>query len=127
MILCVNCGHRNKDDHFFCTRCGVRLVDEMEVLARLVVMSSAEKGKSFFLSRKPVYIGRGDANDIVLKDEQVSHRHARFIREQDNFWVEDLVSTNGTYLNGTQIHGKEALKDEDLIKIGTTILKFKSP
>jgi pSer/pThr/pTyr-binding forkhead associated (FHA) protein len=90
-------------------------------------MSSAEKGKSFFLSRKPVYIGRGDANDIVLKDEQVSHRHARFLREQNNFWVEDLVSTNGTYLNGTQIHGKEVLKDEDLIKIGTTILKFKSP
>lgn len=126
MILCVNCGHRNRDRALYCTRCGVRIADRTRALGHLIVMSTLEKGRSFSLSSTATYIGRGEVNDIVLKDEQVSQRHARFVLDAEHFWVEDVASTNGTFLNGTQVDGREMLKDEDLIKIGTTILKFKS-
>lgn len=125
MILCANCGHNNRDRALFCTRCGVRIADETRVLGHLVVMSSQDRGRSFPLSRDETYIGRGDGNDIILADDQVSQRHARFVLEAEHFWVEDVASTNGTFLNGTQVRGHEILKDEDLIKIGTTILKFR--
>lgn len=125
MIICLNCGHQNRDDHLFCTQCGMRLVEREDISAKLVAMSPPDRGQEHLLSLSPVHIGRAESNDIILEDDRVSAQHAKLSFEQGGFWIEDLDSTNGTYVNGERIREKIRLKDEDLIKIGAAIFKFK--
>jgi len=72
-------------------------------------------------------IGRAIDNDIVLPDTYVSRKHAKISFENGVYVIEDLNSTNGTFLNGDDIKGKGKLplKDDDEIRFGTTIFKFK--
>ena len=125
MILCLNCGHRNKCNHLFCTECGMRLSERAAVSAELVAMNRPKEGRRYPLSLSPFYIGRTESNDIMVKDDHVSGQHAKLCFEEGQFWIEDLESTNGTYVNGERIAEKNPLKDEDLIKIGAAIFKFK--
>ena len=125
MILCLNCGHQNRNDHLFCTQCGRRLSERAAVSAKLVAMNPPKEGQYYPLSLSPVYLGRTESNDIIVKDDRVSGQHAKLSFEESQFWIEDLDSTNGTYVNGERLTKKRSLKDEDLIKIGATILKFK--
>src|SRR5438874_1456562 len=65
-------------------------------------------------------IGRSlaDANvDLELGEQAVSRRHARIWREQDAYWIEDLKSRNGTFVNGAQIKEKFPLRAGDTIRI----------
>ena len=125
MILCLNCGHRNRGDHLFCTQCGMRLSEKAAVTAELVAMNPPKEGLPYPLSLSPFYLGRTESNDIMVNDVGVSGQHAKLCFEEGQFWIEDLESTNGTYVNGERITKKSPLKDEDLIKIGATIFKFK--
>ncbi len=76
----------------------------------------------FRLEREVVNIGRDLANDIVIRDPQVSRYHARLTLQDQDYSVEDLDSSNGTGLNGAQISGRTALKDGDLLALGDSIL-----
>lgn len=125
MIVCLNCGHQNRNNHLFCTQCGRKLSETAAVSAKLVAMNPPEEDQHYPLSLSPVYIGRTESNDIIVKDDRVSNQHAKLFFEQGQFWIEDLNSTNGIYLNGKRLIKKAPLKNEDLIKIGATILKFK--
>lgn len=73
-------------------------------------------------------IGRGAQSDIVLKDTIASRQHAEIYRREtdngDEYFIKDLTSTNGTYLNETRLVEPERLRDGDKIKIGGHILKF---
>ena len=60
----------------------------------------------------------------MLDDDQVSGRHIRIGYEGGEFRVRDLGSTNGTFVNGERIGGSVILKNEDLVKIGGTIIKL---
>jgi adenylate cyclase len=73
-------------------------------------------------------IGRAPANQIVLADEKVSRRHA-FIhcQDEDEFWLVDLGSSNGTYLNGRRVTQSLQLRDQDRIQIGPFGLVFRQP
>ncbi|MEO1227599.1 MAG: GGDEF domain-containing protein, partial [Myxococcota bacterium] len=75
------------------------------------------------LDREAMSIGRGAENDIVLDMDNVSRRHARVLTQPEGFFVEDLDSTNGTYVNDLEVR-TERLRNGDLIKIGGAILKF---
>jgi len=68
-------------------------------------------------------IGRGAENHIDLVDPRVSRRHARVVRTEDGILVEDLGSTNGTRLNGTQIVQPARLSPGDVISLGDTELR----
>jgi diguanylate cyclase (GGDEF)-like protein len=69
-------------------------------------------------------IGRGGDVQFRLTDTEISRRHARIVRRGGEVFVEDLNSTNGTFVNGLQVE-RQALKDGDKIQVGTTtILKF---
>ena len=125
MILCLNCGHRNRCGHIFCTQCGRKLSERGAVSAELVTMDPPKEARHYPLSLSPFYLGRTESNDIMVNDVGVSGQHAKLCFEEGQFWIEDLESTNGTYVNGERITGKSTLKDEDLIKIGATIFKFK--
>ena len=124
MILCTHCSHQNKKDSQFCTSCGNRLVDEPCIAAHLKLLGKSEQ-REFLVSDEESYIGRDASNDIVLDDAEMSARHARIGFRDGGFWVEDLDSTNGTYVNGTRIDAPTFLHDEDLLKMGRTLLQLK--
>jgi len=69
-------------------------------------------------------IGRGLNNDIILEDTRVSRHHAQLRYRSRRFWVADLGSTNGTYVNGEQVE-EQALRDGDTISLGGLELTFK--
>lgn len=76
----------------------------------------------FRLERAVVNIGRDLANDIVIRDSQVSRYHTRLTLQDQDYFAEDLDSSNGTRINDAQISGRVALKDGDLIALGDAIV-----
>jgi len=70
-----------------------------------------------------VLIGRHQESDIILDTPKVSRKHARVQLEVDTYWIEDLESTNGTYINDVPVI-REELHEGDLITIGDHILVF---
>src|SRR5215467_13472780 len=83
-------------------------------------------GRKFELT-KDLVIGRGSDCDIQIDRDSVSRRHARVAKspKEGGWMVEDLGSTNGTYV-GNQPVTEKALRDNDLLKVGNTIFKFLS-
>jgi pSer/pThr/pTyr-binding forkhead associated (FHA) protein len=97
------------------------------VTGRLVVVKSADlqEGEDFELDSAQLTIGRGGQNDIAIRsDEFASARHARFEPRQDGIWVQDLGSTNGTYLNGARLEHPRRLTQGDIIRVGETDLRY---
>lgn len=75
----------------------------------------------FRLERDAVNIGRDLANDIVIRDAQVSRYHARLTLRDQVYAIEDLDSSNGTRVNGAQISGRVVLNDGDVLALGDSI------
>jgi pSer/pThr/pTyr-binding forkhead associated (FHA) protein len=99
------------------------------VTGRLVVVKSPDlvEGGDYELDSAQLTIGRGGQNDITIRsDEYASARHARFEPRQDGVWVQDLGSTNGTYLNGARLDRPRRLADGDVIRIGETDLRYET-
>ena len=71
---------------------------------------------------KEIIVGRSSDLDMVLVEDMVSRKHARINLQNDGIWIEDLGSTNGTFVNGEKIK-RARLKEGDRILIGTSILK----
>lgn len=97
------------------------------VTGRLVVVKSADlqDGEGFELNSAQLTIGRGNQNDIpIATDEYASARHARFEPRQDGVWVQDLGSTNGTFLNGTRLDRPRRLAQGDIVRVGETDLRY---
>ena len=85
---------------------------------------SLEEGGEFPLNSAPLTVGRGGQNDLVLTgDEFASARHARIEVRGDGVWVQDLESTNGTYVNGSRIAGAQRLDAGDVLRVGETDLR----
>lgn len=76
----------------------------------------------FRLERAVVSIGRDLANDLVIRDSQVSRYHTRLTLQDQDYCAEDLDSSNGTRINGAQISGRVALNDGDFIALGDSIV-----
>lgn len=75
------------------------------------------------LDRETISIGRKDDNDIHLDNLAVSSHHAKILTILNDSFIEDLNSTNGTYLNGTLVN-KNVLADGDVIKVGKHEIKY---
>lgn len=72
-------------------------------------------------------VGRSSVNDVVISDAKVSRHHLQIIRDDyGNFRLADFGSTNGTYINGTKIKGEVRLSLNDIVKIGNTVLPWKT-
>jgi hypothetical protein len=79
----------------------------------------------FQVSDGATSIGRSSDSDIVLKnDDYASGRHARLTRHAGLHYVEDLSSTNGTFVNGRKAVGATALKHGDTVRIGSTTFRY---
>src|SRR5207245_3980863 len=85
----------------------------------------ADLGKKFDLVEGELTIGRGETAFVRVNEENVSRQHARLFKKGPEVILEDLNSTNGTFVNTRKITS-QPLKDGDLILIGNTIRKFVS-
>lgn len=73
------------------------------------------------ITKDNIVLGRGEDCDIVLPERQISRHHIRIYRQGDVYYVEDLESRNGTWLNGTQIKGAHRLYDNDEIQVALAV------
>jgi pSer/pThr/pTyr-binding forkhead associated (FHA) protein len=96
-------------------------------LGRLIVVSSPTfaDGEVFVLDSHPLTIGRAVNNDVSMPDDEyASGRHARFEPRRDGIWVEDIGSTNGTFVNGIRLTRERKLTPCDIVRVGETDLRF---
>lgn len=90
-------------------------------VARLVVISGGGKGRRIPLTSQITVLRR---RDVDPNDLLISRKHAQIIQQGGQFWLEDLGSTNGTYLNGHRIFDRLLLEKGDKIWIGDSVLRF---
>ena len=91
---------------------------------KVVVIEGADSGKQAALTGT-ITMGRGSANDIDLVDEYVSTRHARFIPHNGQWYVEDVGSTNGTYVAGARISRPTPVGAKSTVRLGRTVLELR--
>ncbi|MGE0101816.1 MAG: protein kinase [Blastocatellales bacterium] len=133
---CVNCGRELSSEDVFCAYCGTRQPAK-KTTAKLVVMGTNEMAAQFPLNIEgESLIGRMDPNrgirpevDLSKYDPaaRVSRRHAKIVAQGSQFFIEDLGSANGTFVNGSVklSQGKpHMLISGDELKLGETTLKF---
>lgn len=156
-LKCPTCGHENPPDARFCENCGAALtapasvpaptpapaeappVEPPPVAVPVAALVIAETGTELPLdfSKGEVLIGRADPVSRVFPDVDltphggyeagVSRKHCRIFKQGDQFFVEDLQSTNGTKLNGRFIppNQPQPLNDGDVLELGAFKVTFK--
>jgi len=87
----------------------------------LRILKEFDTDETFEVDKGSIVIGRDDECNIVILDDLVSRNHARVVFDNDSYWLEDLNSTNGSYLNGMPID-RTPLKSGDKINIGKATL-----
>lgn len=92
---------------------------------QVVIVDGPSTGLSVPLDQVPILIGRGPDAAIRLDDDYVSTRHARIGHAGDTWFVEDLGSTNGTYLGASRITQPTSLQLGSRIRVGKTTLELK--
>jgi pSer/pThr/pTyr-binding forkhead associated (FHA) protein len=147
-VLCTKCGHLNAEDSHFCANCGNPLQEETTVSftpievedeaavevgpphselepgqALLVVQRGPNAGSKFLIDKDVTTAGRHPESDIFLDDVTVSRRHAEFERQDDKFYIRDVGSLNGTYVNRQRVDRAE-LAGGDELQIGKFKLTF---
>jgi pSer/pThr/pTyr-binding forkhead associated (FHA) protein len=90
----------------------------------LVVTQGIQTGQSAALADGVIMIGRGADCQIILDDDYVSTRHARVVSGENGVYVEDMGSTNGSYVNGQRITAPTTITMSDTVRIGKTILRL---
>ncbi|MEZ5244010.1 MAG: FHA domain-containing protein [Acidimicrobiales bacterium] len=146
-LVCRECGHANQSSANFCSSCGAPLPqgdttgnlpvvdidhDGAHEIDRsafgkheglLVVPQGAKAGARYALDADKVTVGRHPDSDIFLDDITVSRRHAEVRREGARYWVSDVGSLNGTYVNRERADDRE-LVDGDEVQVGKFKLVF---
>ncbi|MEK6705902.1 MAG: GGDEF domain-containing protein [Bdellovibrionota bacterium] len=94
--------------------------------ACLIIIRGTPQGHRFFLTQNEMAIGRDPNAEIVLADQSISRKHAKIEKIGRTFKIHDLNSSNGTYVNDKKIlpDVPVILSKEDMIKLGSSILKF---
>jgi FHA domain-containing protein len=98
-------------------------------MGRLVVIKSGaiDENTEFVLDSAGISIGRGGPNDVRLDgDDFASAKHARVEPRRDGVWIEDIGSTNGTFVNGVRLSRPRKLSAGDLVRVGETDLRFEA-
>jgi hypothetical protein len=90
----------------------------------LAIADGPQAGVGAALAAEPVVIGRGSDCQIKLDDDYSSTRHARLFQSEGEWWVEDLGSTNGTYLDGQRVTRPVPAEIGGSIRIGRTTLNI---
>ena len=96
----------------------IHLLNDIETIPYLI--------KEYYVLNRKIDIGRSINNDIIIQNQFVSKNHARLEKENNNHYISDLNSSNGTYLNGKKLVGTAELSHGDIIKIGNIEFEFRA-
>ena len=88
---------------------------------QLVMKTGPAPGKIYTLENTEIAIGREAGSDVYVNDVEVSRQHARLLSQFGDYLLEDLDSTNGTFVNGQRITGQRILKPGDTLFLGESI------
>ena len=88
---------------------------------RLVARRGPQPNQAYEINKEVTTLGRDISNDIVVNDRETSRHHLRLIRSGDTMTIEDLGSTNGTFVNGKRVSGVTPLQNGDMIGLGETV------
>ncbi len=88
-------------------------------MARLVFIDKTFAGQSYQFTREKTTVGRGDQNDLVIRDSSVSSRHCEILVYGYDVIVIDLNSSNGTFINGLRLKGQAQLKSGQVVGFGS--------
>jgi pSer/pThr/pTyr-binding forkhead associated (FHA) protein len=124
LAMCPACTHENRPAAFFCAQCGSKLHFAAPKQGHLQRMNGALQSRRVDLPSPVCVLGRDPDCTVHLAEESVSKQHARLTCEDGQFSIDDLGSSNGTFVNGRRIHGPTDLKVGDLIRLGAVILKL---
>lgn len=91
------------------------------IVYRLVMRSGPNAGQVYSLEKNELFIGRDLANDIIVNDPEVSRRHLRLYLEGNRYGVEDLGSTNGSFVNGQRLAGPFILQSGEFLTLGERV------
>jgi FHA domain len=98
-----------------------------KALTHVLVTEGGLAGTRITLSeQQPIMIGRANDSTLVLTDDYASTRHARLVSRDGDWYVEDLGSTNGTYLDRTKVSTPTLIPPGVPIRIGKTVLELRS-
>ena len=89
---------------------------------QLIMRSGPTPGAAFTLEGDQLTIGRDSTNEIVINDAEVSRRHSRLTFQGGKYVLEDLGSTNGTFVNGQRLAGPRVLKAGEVVSFGEQIV-----
>jgi len=89
---------------------------------QLIMRSGPTPGASFTLEGDQLTVGRDATNEIVINDAEISRRHARLTFQGGKYVLEDLGSTNGTFVNGQRLAGPRVLKAGEVVQFGEQIM-----
>ena len=89
---------------------------------RLILQSGAGMGTEYPLEKTELILGRDMSNDLVVNDPEVSRRHARLVLEGANYRLEDLGSTNGTFIRGQRLAAPVMLRPGEIITLGEKVV-----
>jgi eukaryotic-like serine/threonine-protein kinase len=133
---CFRCGAANDPQNRFCTTCGYELtgtraqVDRFllpngrPLRCRITIRNGPLAGHSFLLHQDTTKLGRTAGNDVVIPDGTVSRFHARLFFHNGQWSIEDLNSSNGTWVNGTRIARPTPVMHGDTLRLGDDLVAF---
>jgi len=90
--------------------------------ARITVQKGPQPNQVFDLALDQLTIGRSSANDVTITDPEISRKQARLVKQDADYAIEDLGSTNGTFVNDRRIVGLTPLHDGDIIEFGEAVV-----
>ncbi|MGH3357146.1 MAG: FHA domain-containing protein FhaB/FipA [Nocardioidaceae bacterium] len=92
---------------------------------QLVITEGSNAGQSLPLSGEPITLGRGGDSTVLLDDDYVSTRHARFVTNGEEWFIEDMGSTNGTYIGSTRVTRATAITPGTAVRLGKTVVELR--
>lgn len=90
----------------------------------LIILKGPQEGKKLRFTNDSITIGRKFENTVVINSPTVSGENSRLFLENDHYYIEDLDSVNGTYVNNERIEGKKRVFSGDKIEMGSALLLF---
>lgn len=133
---CLRCGAANSPQNRFCTTCGydlsgARARSDRHLLpngrplrCRIILRNGPLAGCAYLLHQDVTTVGRSAENDVSIPDGTISRHHARLFFKRGRWLLEDLGSSNGTFVNGRRVTTPTPLSHGDELRLGDDILTF---